>query len=288
MSREIERKFIVNEHFPILPDMQWGNSIYYSSEDITQGYFWDGLTRVRIIDRWSNDAKAFITVKSKRTGLMRYEFEYEIPVEDALHMMELFCDGVIEKKRCRVKEDGRTWEVDIFEEENDGLILAEIELESEDEDIVLPYFIGREVTDEEKYYNKNLSKKPYKKWERLWTSYFSSSEWEPDNVVSIAGKSPSYYNGPEYKKLAPKFWFFEKYKRDGDKEFYTRQYYEEVLDKLDPEEVYNDLGKDTVLLCWEKPGEFCHRHIVANWFKDRIVQSRGGGFEVEVKEIGEE
>ncbi len=279
MGREIERKFIVDK-YPAIGIHK--NSIHYCETNIEQGYFRDGLTRIRITDYgiYGENPQAFLTIKSKRNGISRYEFEYEVPVEDGYHMMELFCEDVVQKTRYRFKEEGKIWEVDIFKEDNDGLILAEIELKSEDEDIVLPYFIGREVTDEEKYYNKNLAKNPYKKWKRLYTSYFNSGEWDSEYAVSIAGKSPPWYNQAEFKELAPKFWFFEKYKRDGDKDFYTKQYHEEVLSHLDPEEVYNRLGQNTVLLCWEKPGEFCHRHIVADWFTNAL--------DIEVIEVGEE
>jgi uncharacterized protein (DUF488 family) len=97
------------------------------------------------------------------------------------------------------------------------------------------------------------------------------------NSVSIAGKCPVSYKGKEYKKLAPKYWFFKKYKEDGDEEFYTTQYYKEVLDKLDTKEVYNELGEDAILVCWENPDEFCHRHIVAKWLSLNLG--------IEIKEI---
>ncbi len=98
----------------------------------------------------------------------------------------------------------------------------------------------------------------------IHTSYFAKSAKNP-NAVSIAGKAPDWYKGREFKILAPKYWFFKKYKEDGDKEFYSIQYSKEILDKLDPIEIYNTLGENAVLLCWEKPGEFCHRHLVAEW-----------------------
>ncbi len=101
-----------------------------------------------------------------------------------------------------------------------------------------------------------------------------------DDYVSIAAKSPDFYNGREYKKLAPKYWFFKKYKEDGDEEFYTEQYYKEVLDKLDPKEVYKELGgeeNDIILLCWEHYGKFCHRHLVAEWLSKELG--------IEIKEI---
>ncbi len=90
------------------------------------------------------------------------------------------------------------------------------------------------------------------------------------NAVSIAAKAPFWYKGREYKKLAPKYGFFKKYKLDGDEEYYTKQYYKEVLDKLDPQKVYEELGEDAILLCWEKPGQFCHRHIVAKWLEKAL------------------
>lgn len=279
MGLEIERKFIVNE-YPFINTHE--NSIYYCHTNIIQGYFEDGITRVRITSKshYGEDSRAFLTIKSKRTGFSRHEFEYEIPVGDAEHMIELFCDNIVRKVRYTFKEEGKIWEIDVFEEDNEGLILGEIELKSVNEDITLPFFVGKEVTGDKRYYNKYLAKNPHTKWKRLYTSYFNSTTFEYKDAVSIAGKSPPYYSGAEYKKLAPKYWFFEKYKRDGDKEYYTKQYYEEVLNKLDPGEVYSDLGQNAVLLCWEKPGEFCHRHIVAEWLTNAI--------DVEIREIGEE
>jgi hypothetical protein len=102
------------------------------------------------------------------------------------------------------------------------------------------------------------------------TSYYSKSGHLP-TAVSIAGKTPEGFTGREYKQLAPKFWFFRKYKLDGDERFYTLQYQEEVLDQLDPKEVLRDLGEDAVLLCYEKPGLFCHRHLVSAWFREHGI-----------------
>jgi hypothetical protein len=101
------------------------------------------------------------------------------------------------------------------------------------------------------------------------TSYFAKSA-NKFYAVSIAGRSPLWYTGRNYKKLAPKVWFFKKYKLDGDEAFYREQYQKEVLDKLDPHTVYNELGENAVLLCWEKSGEFCHRHLVAEWLMKSI------------------
>lgn len=108
------------------------------------------------------------------------------------------------------------------------------------------------------------------------TSYYAKSG-QLKEAVSIAGKAPAFYKGREYKKLAPKFWFFEKYKKDGDVEYYTEQYQRCVLDKLDPQTVYDELGKDAVILCWEAPDKFCHRHLVAKWLSESLG--------IEIKEL---
>ena len=108
------------------------------------------------------------------------------------------------------------------------------------------------------------------------TSYYSKNAKNP-NAVSIAAKCPSWYEGREYKVLAPKYWFFKKYKEDGDEEFYVEQYYKEVLNKLDAQKVYEDLGEDAVILCWESSEKFCHRHIVAEWLEKELG--------IEVKEL---
>lgn len=101
------------------------------------------------------------------------------------------------------------------------------------------------------------------------TSYFAKAK-NLDNIVSIAGKAPAGFKGRQYKKLAPKYWFFKKYKEDGDRSFYTEQYHKEILDRLDPAEVYKDLGENAILLCWERSDKFCHRHLVAAWLCDNL------------------
>jgi len=98
------------------------------------------------------------------------------------------------------------------------------------------------------------------------TSYFAK-KIKFINPVSIAGKCPDWYKGKEFKKLAPKYWFFKKYKEDHDKKFYTEMYYKEVLNLLDPKTIYEELGENSTLLCWEKSGSFCHRRLIANWLE---------------------
>lgn len=104
---------------------------------------------------------------------------------------------------------------------------------------------------------------------KMKTSYYAKSG-NNINAVSIAGKCPPWFSGRQYKKLAPKYWFFQKYKNDGDKDFYIEQYQKEVLDILNPIEVYHELGENAILLCWEGKDKFCHRHIVSKWFQDKL------------------
>ena len=97
------------------------------------------------------------------------------------------------------------------------------------------------------------------------TSYFAKS-WRQPYGVSIAGACPPFFEGRQFKKLAPKYWFFQQYKKDGDEQSYIECYQKEVLDALDAQQVYDDLGSNAILLCWEGKGKFCHRHLVADWF----------------------
>jgi len=107
------------------------------------------------------------------------------------------------------------------------------------------------------------------------TSYFE--KYKGMNAVSICLKPPFWYQGKQCKELAPPYWLLIKYKRDYDKNFYIEHYCKEVLDKLDPQIIYNTLGEDAVLLCWEKPGEFCHRRLIAEWLEWELG--------IEVKEL---
>ena len=121
----------------------------------------------------------------------------------------------------------------------------------------------------------------------IYTSYFANIKNLPDNLypISICGKAPDWYKGVQYKALAPKYWFFKKYKEDRDNEFYALVFNKEVLSVLRPHEVLSDLKKLTgnkipCLLCYEKPGDFCHRHLVAEW-----LQNNCG---IEVREYGKQ
>lgn len=104
----------------------------------------------------------------------------------------------------------------------------------------------------------------------MFTSYFAKKCNDP-NAVSIALYSPKWYTGREYKKLAPPKDLLEGYKNGKiSVTEYKVRYYEEVLDLLNPQQVFDELGDNVILLCWEKSGEFCHRNLVSDWFKENL------------------
>jgi CYTH domain-containing protein len=152
MATEIERKFLVE-------GTSWRQS---DSIRLSQCYLnRDKHRTVRI--RIAAD-KAFLTVKSVTHGATRAEFEYEIPVADAQQMLR-FSDGpIIEKNRHTIVHDGFKWEVDEFLGDNAGLVMAEIEQTAEDQPVSRPPWLGREVTDDSRFYNSNLAAHPYGSW----------------------------------------------------------------------------------------------------------------------------
>ncbi|MCQ2146683.1 MAG: CYTH domain-containing protein [Bacteroidales bacterium] len=157
MAQEIERKFLVKGDF---------KEIAFKATRITQGYLNSSPERtVRV--RIKGD-KGYMTVKGmgNGSGLSRFEWEKEIPVEDVKAMLELAEPGVIDKVRYLVKNtDGvHTWEVDEFHGDNEGLIVAEVELGDENETFDKPEWLGEEVTGDIRYYNSMLMKNPYKNW----------------------------------------------------------------------------------------------------------------------------
>ena len=154
MGKEIERKFL-------LKNSDWRNLVNKGFQ-IKQGYLIsvaERTVRVRV-----KDDKGFITIKSKNIGMTRLEFEYEIPLPDANELLKLCENLIIEKTRYEVSLDNKIWEIDEFEGLNQGLFLAEIELEDETEEIEIPDWIGEEVTGYAKYYNSSLSRKPFSEW----------------------------------------------------------------------------------------------------------------------------
>ena len=157
MFQEIERKFLVSGDF---------KKEVFESTDIKQGYLCGG-SGVTVRARVRGD-KGYLTIKGRRNvnGISRFEWEKEITREEAETLLALAEGGYIEKTRHLVKNtDGRhTWEVDVFHGANEGLVVAEIELASEDEPFDRPEWLGREVSDDHRYYNSQLLKNPYKNW----------------------------------------------------------------------------------------------------------------------------
>jgi CYTH domain-containing protein len=154
MALEIERKFrVVNN--------SWRE--HSRAVRVTQAYICnqpEKTIRLRIINE-----EAFLTIKSENTGLVRSEFEYPVLLADAEEMIRLFCAGqMINKTRHLLTCKGKLWEVDEFHGYNQGLVIAEVELEHADEKVELPDWIGEEVTGDPRYYNVNLVSHPYSKW----------------------------------------------------------------------------------------------------------------------------
>lgn len=155
MAQEIERKFLVRGEF---------KQVAFSSSRITQGYICASPGRtVRI--RIRND-KGYITIKGalNTSGISRYEWEKEIPLDEAKELMIFCLPGVIDKTRYLVEYEKHIWEVDEFYGDNEGLIIAEIELKQENEPFDKPCFVGEEVTGDPRFYNSHLMQYPFKQW----------------------------------------------------------------------------------------------------------------------------
>ena len=156
MAVEIERKFLLDT----IPQSEISKS-----KIVKQGYMFNNerqVVRVR-----SMDQDYFLTIKSSTKGLSRLEFEYAISEEDARDMFQHLCgSNVIEKTRHYIEHKNHLWEVDEFHGKNQGLIVAEIELESEDETFQRPDWVGDEVSHDPRYYNMNLTKAPYENWKK--------------------------------------------------------------------------------------------------------------------------
>ncbi len=153
MATEIERKFLVSGE-------GWQEA---EAKSYSQGYLnRDPHRTVRV--RIGGDS-AFITVKGISEGASRAEFEYPVPIEDAKEILGLCEQPLIEKTRRIIEHAGMTWEIDEFHGVNEGLVVAEIELESEDQTFEKPDWVGEEVTDQRKYYNSQLSLMPYSEWD---------------------------------------------------------------------------------------------------------------------------
>lgn len=154
MAVEIERKFLIK-------NKAWKKQASAGIQ-IVQGYLntdKERTVRVRIYGE-----QGFLTIKGKSVGISRLEFEYPIPKEEALEMMALCETPAIEKFRFLVKLDGLIWEIDEFYGANEGLLLAEVELESETQSVSLPDWLGIEVSGDARYFNSSLAQNPFSTW----------------------------------------------------------------------------------------------------------------------------
>jgi len=155
MPTETEHKYLVNLEL-------WQQIIPDKSVHIKQAYLLTDPNKTIRIRTAGNSG--FLTIKGKTIGASRPEFEYEIPIEEANQLIESFCSELIEKTRHYVVHENKTWEVDVFEGMNAGLIVAEIELEDEHEKYIKPNWITQDVTDDRRYANSNLSLNPFTIW----------------------------------------------------------------------------------------------------------------------------
>jgi adenylate cyclase len=155
MAQEIERKFLVKGEF---------KQLAHKETRITQGYL-SSIPERTVRVRTKGD-KGFITIKGigNASGASRYEWEKEIPVEEVRELLKICEPGVIDKTRYQVKAGPHTYEIDEFYGENQGLIVAEVELSAENETFEKPAWLGQEVTGDVKYYNSMLMKHPFTKW----------------------------------------------------------------------------------------------------------------------------
>jgi len=155
MGKEIEHKYTVN--IELLPELTEGIKII-------QGYLpTDSFTKTRIrVTSYHDDKHAFLTIKGKNKGATRPEFEYEIPVADGLELIQM-CNGHLSKTRHEIEYEGNTWEVDFFDGDNKGLVVAEIEFEEIGDNYFIPEWAIEEICDN-RYYNSNLLEHPFKNW----------------------------------------------------------------------------------------------------------------------------
>ena len=155
MPKEIERKFLLH------PD-KWQQLSRSAGQHYRQGYLLtDPQKTIRVR---ATDTHGYITIKGPNTGATRDEYEYEIPVQEAKELLDKFAVSELSKVRYKIPFHGHIWEVDEFLGNNAGLMVAEIELASEDEQFDVPEWIAREVTGDERYYNSNLTLRPFKDW----------------------------------------------------------------------------------------------------------------------------
>ena len=153
MAFEIERKFLVDTN-------KWAPTEHGTS--LVQAYL--GLNPAPTVRIRIAGDKAFLTIKGRTNAISRPEFEYEVPIEDAHELLKLSISGPVEKTRHEVWHEGFLWEVDVFSGKNKGLIMAEIELDSENQEFTRPDWLLQEVSNDGRFYNSYLSVHPFQEW----------------------------------------------------------------------------------------------------------------------------
>jgi adenylate cyclase len=156
MSMEIERKFLVaNDGWRDLATRRVAiRQAYLTSND-----------KVSLRVRTKDDGSATVTIKTREAKLRRLELEYPVPALEAESLISLRCGSLIEKERFIVPYAGCTWEIDLFAGENAGLVIAEVELQSESQQVDLPPWVGAEITGRNEYYNSSLALRPFGRWQ---------------------------------------------------------------------------------------------------------------------------
>lgn len=156
MPFEIERKYLVKKDL-------WSTLAKPQGEYYRQGYIVN--EKAKTVRVRATENKGFITIKGKTDNpAIKPEYEYQIPKSEAIELLKGFTENNIEKTRYKIDYEGKTWEIDVFHGDNQGLIIAEIELNSIEEWYKIPDWIDYEVTHEDQYFNANLSKNPFKNW----------------------------------------------------------------------------------------------------------------------------
>ena len=155
MALEIERKYLVNGD-------GWRREVSHAIP-MRHGYLTELGSRASVRVRVEGTVGK-LNVKAAVVGAARAEYEYEVPAAEAEEILATLCSGLILKTRHYVERDGLTWEIDVFEGDNAGLVVAEVELDAVDQEFPRPSWLGRELTAEQRYYNHALAKRPYSQW----------------------------------------------------------------------------------------------------------------------------
>ncbi len=154
MGTEIERKFLIK-------DPKWRPDT--PGIHLRQGYILGDAEKVLRIRLMGDEA--ILCLKAQLKGIERLEYEYPIPLDEATEMLDRLCQPpLIEKTRHKIPYEGNVWEIDVFAGENEGLIVAEVELDSADQEVKLPPFVGKEVSEDQRYFNASLARTPYSQW----------------------------------------------------------------------------------------------------------------------------